>query len=85
MLFILSLSYDHSYISDSAQITYLQLNIPQKFKLPKPVLCIGGYLQIELLGRVQRQEMDGLFYIWFVLCSFSLLLLEYVVSRCVSL
>lgn len=35
----------------------------QKFKLPEPVLCIGGYLQIELLGRVQRQEMDGLYYI----------------------
>ncbi|OIV98747.1 hypothetical protein TanjilG_24918 [Lupinus angustifolius] len=35
----------------------------QKFKLPEPVLCIGGILQIELLGRVQRQEMDDLFYI----------------------
>ncbi|KAF5464181.1 hypothetical protein F2P56_014275 [Juglans regia] len=34
----------------------------QKFKLPEPVLCVGGILQIELLGRVQRQEMDGLFY-----------------------
>lgn len=38
----------------------------QTFKLPEPVLCIGGYLQIELLGRVQRQEMDDLFYIWLV-------------------
>ncbi|KAM7277106.1 hypothetical protein ACFE04_018972 [Oxalis oulophora] len=35
----------------------------QKFKLPEGVLCIGGVLRIELLGRVQRQEMDGLFYI----------------------
>lgn len=35
----------------------------QNFKLPEPVLCIGGILQIELLGRVQRQEMDGLLYI----------------------
>ncbi|XP_031094816.1 F-box protein At4g00755-like [Ipomoea triloba] len=35
----------------------------QKFKLPKAVLCVGGILQLELLGRVQRQEMDGLFYI----------------------
>lgn len=35
----------------------------QKFKLPEPVLCIGGILQIELLGRVQTQEMDGLYYI----------------------
>ncbi|KAL6126090.1 hypothetical protein ACLB2K_074141 [Fragaria x ananassa] len=35
----------------------------QTFKLPEPVLCIGGILQIELVGRVQRQEMDDLFYI----------------------
>ncbi|GMH21699.1 hypothetical protein Nepgr_023541 [Nepenthes gracilis] len=35
----------------------------QKFKLPQAVLCIGGILQIELLGRVQKQEMDGLLYI----------------------
>ncbi|CAN0891657.1 F-box protein At4g00755 [Linum grandiflorum] len=35
----------------------------QKFKLPEPVLCIGGILQVELLGRVQRQEIDGLYYI----------------------
>ena len=39
----------------------------QKFTLPEPVLCIGGILQIELLGRAQREESDGLFYIWFVL------------------
>uniref|UniRef100_A0A5B7BB74 F-box domain-containing protein n=1 Tax=Davidia involucrata TaxID=16924 RepID=A0A5B7BB74_DAVIN len=38
-------------------------NCLQSFKLPEPVLCIGGFLQIELLGRVQRQELDGLFYI----------------------
>lgn len=35
----------------------------QKFKLPKPVICVGGILQIELLGRVQRHEVDGLYYI----------------------
>ncbi|XP_060205451.1 F-box protein At4g00755-like isoform X2 [Lycium barbarum] len=40
-----------------------QENCLQKFKLPEPVLCIGGYLQIELLGRVQRQHTDNLFYI----------------------
>ncbi|KAB2595632.1 F-box protein [Pyrus ussuriensis x Pyrus communis] len=40
-----------------------QENRLQTFKLPEPVLCIGGILQIELLDRVQRQEMDGLFYI----------------------
>lgn len=40
-----------------------QENRLQTFKLPEPVLCIGGILQIELVGRVQRQEMDDLFYI----------------------
>ncbi|KAK6926285.1 hypothetical protein RJ641_008004 [Dillenia turbinata] len=40
-----------------------QENCLQKFELPKPVFCIGGYLQIELLGRVQRQDLDGLYYI----------------------
>ncbi|XP_035539455.1 F-box protein At4g00755-like isoform X2 [Juglans regia] len=35
----------------------------QKFRLPEPVLCVGGILQIELLGRVQRCEIDGLYYI----------------------
>ncbi|CAH9059517.1 unnamed protein product [Cuscuta epithymum] len=35
----------------------------QKFKLPEPVLCIGGILQLQLLGRVQRQDVDDLFYI----------------------
>ncbi|XAR63097.1 hypothetical protein NMG60_11022921 [Bertholletia excelsa] len=47
----------------SQEFPMTQENCLQKFKLPEPVLCIGGYLQIELLGRVQRQEMDGLFYI----------------------
>lgn len=36
----------------------------QKFQLPEPALCIGGYLKIELLGRVQKQEMDDKYYIW---------------------
>ncbi|KAJ9678577.1 hypothetical protein PVL29_020681 [Vitis rotundifolia] len=40
-----------------------QENRLQKFKLTEPALCIGGILQIELLGGVQKQEMDGLFYI----------------------
>nr|XP_033511650.1 F-box protein At4g00755-like isoform X2 [Nicotiana tomentosiformis] len=40
-----------------------QENSLQKFKLPEPVLCIGGVLQVELLGRVQRQELDGQYYI----------------------
>ncbi|KAK4415963.1 F-box protein [Sesamum alatum] len=40
-----------------------QENRLQQLKLPKPVLCIGGYLQVELLGRIQRAEADGLFYV----------------------
>ncbi|XP_076950244.1 F-box protein At4g00755-like [Bidens hawaiensis] len=35
----------------------------QRFKLPEPVVCIGGFLQIELLGRVQKQAFDGKYYI----------------------
>lgn len=47
----------------SQEFTMTQENCLQHFKLPEPVLCIGGFLQIELSGRVQRQEMDDLFYI----------------------
>ncbi|KAI7737578.1 hypothetical protein M8C21_027449, partial [Ambrosia artemisiifolia] len=32
------------------------------FKLPEPVICIGGYLQVELLGRVQKQASDDKYY-----------------------
>ncbi|KAH9610948.1 hypothetical protein KSS87_019499 [Heliosperma pusillum] len=46
----------------SKEFPMAQENIIQSFKLPEPVLCIGGIVQIELLGRVQTQEMDGLFY-----------------------
>ncbi|PWA70260.1 F-box domain-containing protein [Artemisia annua] len=42
---------------------YLLENRLQRFKLPEPVVCIGGYLQIELLGRVQKQAADGRYYI----------------------
>ncbi|KAE8721301.1 F-box protein [Hibiscus syriacus] len=47
----------------SEEFMMAQENKLQTFKLPEPVLCIGGILQIELLGRVQKQEMDGLYYI----------------------
>lgn len=62
----------------------------QRFTLPEPVLCVGGYLQIQLLGRVQRQEMDDLFYIWFVSSFLSLIerstqyLLLYLSASCRS-
>ncbi|CAI8605151.1 unnamed protein product [Vicia faba] len=52
-------------LTDAFVWTYTSPEFPmaQKFKLPEPVLCIGGILQIELLERVQSQEMDGLLYI----------------------
>ncbi|XP_071706825.1 F-box protein At4g00755-like [Rutidosis leptorrhynchoides] len=57
-------------ISEKVMWTYTSPSFPmaqesrlQKFKLPEPALCIGGILQIELLGRVQKQEMDEKYYI----------------------
>ncbi|XP_068635861.1 F-box protein At4g00755-like isoform X2 [Aristolochia californica] len=47
----------------SPRFPMVQENCLQTFTLPRPALCIGGILQIELLGRVQKQEMDGLYYI----------------------
>ncbi|KAF8032507.1 hypothetical protein BT93_D1425 [Corymbia citriodora subsp. variegata] len=47
----------------SPEFPMAQENRLQEFKFPEPVLCIGGFLLVELLGRVQRQEMDGSFYI----------------------
>ncbi|OAE29127.1 hypothetical protein AXG93_1390s1100 [Marchantia polymorpha subsp. ruderalis] len=35
----------------------------QTFKLPRPVLCMGQILQVELLERVQTQLQDLLYYI----------------------
>ncbi|KAI0520516.1 hypothetical protein KFK09_007992 [Dendrobium nobile] len=54
---------NYKWIYVSPEFPMLQENALQSFKLPCPVLCIGGILQIELLGRVQAQEMDGLYYI----------------------
>ncbi|KAJ6830663.1 F-box protein-like [Iris pallida] len=47
----------------SPEFPMLQESNLQSFKLPRPVLCIGGIVQIELLGRVQKQDIDGLYYI----------------------
>ncbi|CAA2977741.1 F-box At4g00755-like [Olea europaea subsp. europaea] len=47
----------------SPEFPMAQENFLQKFKLPKPVLCIGEILKVELLGRVQTQETDELYYI----------------------
>ncbi|XP_074282085.1 F-box protein At4g00755-like [Silene latifolia] len=35
----------------------------QRFHLPRPVLCMGGILKIELLGKVHKNFLDGLYYI----------------------
>ncbi|CAN1157542.1 F-box protein At4g00755 [Linum perenne] len=47
----------------SPEFPMAQENRLQNFKLPEPVLCINGMLMIELIGRAQKQAMDGLFYI----------------------
>lgn len=47
----------------SQEFPMVQENCLQRFKLPEPAICIGGFLQVEFLGRIQRQEMDNLFYI----------------------
>lgn len=48
----------------SNDASFIQENVLQSFKLPRPVVCVGGVVQIELMGRVQKQEMDDLYYIW---------------------
>ncbi|KAL0541948.1 hypothetical protein IC582_022029 [Cucumis melo] len=50
-----------TYVSPEFPMT--QENTLQIFKLPEPAFCVGGVLQVELLGRVQRQATDGLYYL----------------------
>ncbi|KAL6607844.1 hypothetical protein ACP70R_040907 [Stipagrostis hirtigluma subsp. patula] len=61
----LELAADHNYIwtYTSPEFPMSQENVLQSFKLPRPVLCIGGVVKIELLGRIHREAMDGLYYI----------------------
>lgn len=47
----------------SPEFPMLQENSLQSFKLPRPVLCIGGVVKIELLGGVQKQASDDRYYI----------------------
>jgi len=54
---------DYVWTYISQEYPMLQEDELQSFKLPRPVLCIGDILQVELLGRVQRQEIDQLYYI----------------------
>eukprot|EP00899_Mesostigma_viride_P002530 jgi/Mesvir1/12278/Mv00488-RA.1 len=54
-------SFVWSYISP--EFPMAQEDALQCFKLPSPQLCVGGTLCVELLGKVQTQEFDNLFYI----------------------
>ncbi|XP_078151725.1 F-box family protein [Carex rostrata] len=54
-------NYVWTYISP--QFPMQQENVLQSFKLPRPVLCIGGVVKVELLGRVQKCYIDNLYYI----------------------
>ncbi|MCD9646316.1 hypothetical protein HAX54_036082 [Datura stramonium] len=56
---------DHKFIwtYTSQEFPMRQENCLQNFKLPEPVLCVGGYLHIELLGRALKCDLDDLFYI----------------------
>ncbi|KAJ4777334.1 hypothetical protein LUZ62_016113 [Rhynchospora pubera] len=54
-------NYVWTYISP--QYPMEQENVLQSFKLPRPVLCIGGVVKVELLGRVQKHDFNDLFYI----------------------
>ncbi|PUZ35949.1 hypothetical protein GQ55_9G001000 [Panicum hallii var. hallii] len=47
----------------SPEFPMLQENVAQSFKLPHAVVCIGGVVKIELLGRIQKQAIDGLYYV----------------------
>jgi hypothetical protein len=49
---------------ESEKNVIFQENVLQSFKLPHPVLCIGGVVKIELLGGVVKDAFDGLYYIW---------------------
>ncbi|XP_017700630.2 F-box protein At4g00755-like isoform X2 [Phoenix dactylifera] len=55
-------NYNWTYVSP--EFPMVQENVLQSFKLPRPVICIGGIVQIELLGRVQKQTVDNMYYIW---------------------
>ncbi|RCV29519.1 hypothetical protein SETIT_6G020100v2 [Setaria italica] len=59
------LTADDNYIwmYTSSEFPMLQKNVLQSFKLPRPVLCIGGVVKVEFLGRIQKQREDDQYYI----------------------
>ncbi|XP_051124510.1 F-box protein At4g00755-like [Andrographis paniculata] len=46
----------------SAEFPMEQIYGLQRFTLPEPVLCLGGFLKIELLGMVQQDPVDNMYY-----------------------
>ncbi|CAL4920411.1 unnamed protein product [Urochloa decumbens] len=54
---------NYMWMYTSPEFPMLQENVLQTFKLPRPVLCIGGVVKIELLGRLQKQATDQKYYI----------------------
>ena len=40
-----------------------KVNALQTYMFSPPVLCCGGYVRIELLGKTQKQEIDNLYYV----------------------
>jgi hypothetical protein len=59
---------DYVWMHISQEYPTLQEDELQSFKLPRPVLRIGDILQVELLGRVQGQEIDQLYFWVSVTC-----------------
>jgi hypothetical protein len=52
----------HAWAYASPELPVARADALQTFVLPEPVLVAGGLLALELLGRTQRQEVDGLYY-----------------------
>ncbi|MCO5570917.1 hypothetical protein L7F22_024647 [Adiantum nelumboides] len=54
---------DYVWTYESPAFPMAQESTLQTFRLPNRTLCIGGILQVELMGRVQTQATDRLYYI----------------------
>ncbi|KAJ7517197.1 hypothetical protein O6H91_21G014100 [Diphasiastrum complanatum] len=54
---------DYIWTYTSQEFPMVQADTLQHFKLEPPALCVGGVIQIELLGRCQTQRADQLYYI----------------------
>jgi hypothetical protein len=52
----------HAWAYASPEFPVARADALQTFVLPEPVLVAGGLLVLEILGRTQRQEVDGLYY-----------------------